>query len=99
MIGFSFQEVVTSLLKQQGIHEGYWSFYVRFGLSAANINVKVGFTSPDGSPMPTGPLDLENDTFAPAAILPIQEIGISRVNELNNLSVDAAVVNPKPVET
>jgi hypothetical protein len=32
----------------------------------------------------------------PAAIVPVVKIGIQRGSELNNLSVDAAVVNPKP---
>jgi hypothetical protein len=33
----------------------------------------------------------------PAAIIPVVKIGIQRATELNNLSVDAAVVNPKPL--
>lgn len=32
----------------------------------------------------------------PSAIIPVVKIGIQRGNELNNLSVDAAVVNPRP---
>ena len=32
----------------------------------------------------------------PAAIIPVVKLGIQRSSELNNLSVDAAVVNPKP---
>jgi hypothetical protein len=36
-IVFSYKEVVTALLKAQGIHEGLWSLFVRFGLNAANI--------------------------------------------------------------
>jgi hypothetical protein len=34
---FSYKEVVTALLKAQGIHEGLWALFVRFGLNAANI--------------------------------------------------------------
>jgi hypothetical protein len=34
---FSYREVVTALLKAQGIHEGKWALFVRFGLNAANI--------------------------------------------------------------
>jgi hypothetical protein len=36
-IVFSYKEVVTALLKAQGIHEGKWALFVRFGLNAANI--------------------------------------------------------------
>ena len=36
-ISFSYKEVVTALVKQQGIHEGYWQLFVRFGLNAVNV--------------------------------------------------------------
>ena len=36
-IVFSYKEVVTALLKEQKIHEGLWSLFVRFGLNAANL--------------------------------------------------------------
>ncbi len=36
-IVFSYKEVATSLIKSQGIHEGLWSLFVKFGLNAANI--------------------------------------------------------------
>jgi hypothetical protein len=35
-IVFSFKEVVIALLKAQGIHEGTWALFVRFGLNAVN---------------------------------------------------------------
>jgi hypothetical protein len=34
---FSYKEVVESLLKANGIHEGIWALFVKFGLNAANI--------------------------------------------------------------
>ncbi|OFV99942.1 MAG: hypothetical protein A3F68_10280 [Acidobacteria bacterium RIFCSPLOWO2_12_FULL_54_10] len=34
---FTFKEVVEALLKQQGIHEGIWGLYIKFGIKAANI--------------------------------------------------------------
>jgi hypothetical protein len=34
---FKHTEVVEALLKKQGIHEGIWGLYVRFGLQAANM--------------------------------------------------------------
>lgn len=33
---FSYQELVTLMLKQQGIHEGLWALSFNFGLQAAN---------------------------------------------------------------
>lgn len=32
----------------------------------------------------------------PAAVIPVVEIGIQKFEEINNLSIDAAKVNPKP---
>lgn len=77
-IMLSHKEVVTAMLKQQGIHEGIWMLSVNFGMAASN----VGQTE-DGS-------DLH-----PAAIIPILGIGIQKTEVLNNLSVDAAQVNPR----
>jgi hypothetical protein len=34
--------------------------------------------------------------FAPAAIIPVNKIGLSRTEEPNNMTVDAAKVNPAP---
>jgi hypothetical protein len=79
-ITFSHQEVVEALIKQQGIHEGIWGLYVKFGIHASN----VAFGSPD---------------LLPAAIVPIVEIGLQKFEDINNLSVDAAKVNPKPLES
>ena len=38
----------------------------------------------------------EDDSFAPAAIVPVTEIGIQKFAKANNLTVDAALVNPAP---
>ncbi|HLA12890.1 MAG TPA: hypothetical protein VJ023_20055 [Pyrinomonadaceae bacterium] len=34
--------------------------------------------------------------YAPAAIIPVQKIGLNRWDEPNNMTVDAAQVNPAP---
>ncbi|MBI1954796.1 MAG: hypothetical protein HYS38_00210 [Acidobacteria bacterium] len=34
---FTFKEVVEALLKKQGIHDGIWGLYVKFGIKAVNI--------------------------------------------------------------
>ena len=36
-IVFNYKEVVTALVKAQGIHEGLWALFIRFGLNAANL--------------------------------------------------------------
>jgi hypothetical protein len=75
---FTYKEVVTALLKEQNIHEGMWTLFVRFGLNAANL----------------GPND---DELRPAAIIPLLEIGLQKGEKENNVTVDAAKVNPKPL--
>ena len=34
---FSHQEVAAALVREQGIHEGFWGVIVEFGIGAANI--------------------------------------------------------------
>ena len=75
---FTYSEIAEALIKQQGIHEGLWGVFLEFGLEAANVR------PPDGS---------EGDFF-PAAIIPVQRIGIQRFRDGNYLTVDAALVNP-----
>ncbi len=74
---FSYKEIATALIKQQGIHEGLWGLYVEFVITAGNVS-----TTPNS-----------NDVL-PAAIIPIQRLGLQRFDAENNLTVDAAVVNP-----
>jgi len=76
---FSHKEVVEALIKQQGIHEGIWGLWLKFGIQGANIG-------------------LGSSGLVPAAIVPVLEIGIQKFDEVNNLSVDAAEVNPAPKE-
>lgn len=89
-ITFSYQEIVTDLLKREGIHEGIWALFVEFGITGANMQfAEPGTPPPDPSVMPP-------ENLLPTAIIPIKKIGIIKTNFLSNLSVDAAVVNPKP---
>jgi hypothetical protein len=34
---FSFKEIAELMIKRQGIHEGIWGLFVKFGLGAANF--------------------------------------------------------------
>lgn len=72
---FTYKQLAEALVKNQGIHEGLWGVYVKFGISASNI----------------GPTQEE---ILPAAIVPVLEIGIQKFEKQNNLTVDAAEVNP-----
>lgn len=74
-IVFSHKEVAEALVKKQGLHEGIWGLFVKFGIKAANIG------------------EDESD-LKPAAIIPILELGLQKFDKENNLSVDAAKVNP-----
>lgn len=85
-IVFDFHEVVTALIKNEQIHEGIWMLYIEFGLAAVNAPFSV-----DGTEIAEPMMHL-----MPSALLPIKKIGIQRAEQLSNLAVDAAVVNPKP---
>jgi hypothetical protein len=43
---FSYKEVVTALLKQQGIHDGVWSLSLSFGIAAINAGPSAELLSP-----------------------------------------------------
>lgn len=36
-VTFKLKEIAELLVKHQGIHEGHWGIFVRFGLNATNI--------------------------------------------------------------
>jgi hypothetical protein len=74
---FSYKEIVETLIKSQGIHEGIWGLFVRFGINAANIGES-------------------EELVRPAAIIPILELGLQKMQKESNIAVDAAKVNPKP---
>ncbi|HMG84927.1 MAG TPA: hypothetical protein VK574_04250 [Terracidiphilus sp.] len=78
LITFTYKEIAENLIKAQGIHEGIWGLFLKFGLSAANVG--------------------ENDAaLKPAAIIPVLEIGLQKMDKESNIAVDAAKVNPKIV--
>jgi len=86
---FDYKEIVTALIIKEGIHEGIWAIYVEFGLVAANMGfAEEGKTNPTLHEPPTNLL--------PTAMVPIKRIGLVRATAISEISVDAAVVNPKP---
>jgi len=76
---FTHKELAALLVKQAGVHEGHWGLLVEFGLGAANIPI----AGSDGG-----------FTLKPAAIIPVNSIGILKFDEPTPLTVDAAQVNP-----
>lgn len=80
-ITLSHRELAEMIVKDQNIHEGMWRLIVFFGIQGANF-------------IPPG----DNEAF-PTAIVPVQKIGIQKVGseeKEDNLTVDAAKVNPLP---
>jgi len=88
-IVFEYREVVEALVKKENIHEGFWALYIEFGISAANIGDRLGDSDSSDAP----------SIVTPAAIIPVQKIGIMKTDHLTNISVDAAKVNPRPKQT
>lgn len=78
---FDHREIVIDLIKRQNLHEGRWKLTLELGLTGQTMSVKT----PDGSL-----------AFLPAGLVLVQRIGITRTKDINNLTVDAAEVNPQP---
>ena len=76
---FSYKEIAEALIKKQGIHKGIWGLYVQFGIGAGHAI----------SPEAQGEGDV-----VPTAFVPLIKMGLQKFKEENNLSVDAAKVNP-----
>lgn len=75
---FTYKEVAEALVKQQGLHDGIWGLFFKFGIQGANM----------------GPNDTD---LKPTVVVPILEVGLQKFDKENNLSVDAAKVNPQPI--
>jgi hypothetical protein len=43
---FSHKEVATALIRAQGLHEGIWGLYMKFGIAGANVGVTPGEVNP-----------------------------------------------------
>jgi len=76
---FTHKELAEILVKAASIHEGHWAVFIEFGLGAANL--PVGDSA--------GGIEIK-----PAAIVPVNKIGLLKFDEPTPLSVDAATVNP-----
>ncbi len=78
---FSHRDIATDLIKKQGLHEGRWKLTLELGLGGHSMPMK----KPDGT-----------QELYPTGLVLVTAIGITRTEEVNNLTVDAAEVNPAP---
>jgi hypothetical protein len=74
-----YKELVELMIKKHDLHEGIWGLFARFGLNVANASVEY-----EGA-----------QQMRPIAVIPLVEIGIQEYAALNEISLDAAVVNPR----
>jgi len=78
---FDFKEVATALIKQQGLHEGFWLIAFKFSMGAGII----GATPDDARPA------------ALLQMLKVQLVKQTQIPPPHpHLTVDAAEVNPAP---
>lgn len=75
---FDHRAIVEELIKRQGLHEGHWMLTVELGLKGTNVNTQTE----------------SGMSLVPAGLVIISRVGITSVTEPNDLSVDAAQVNP-----
>jgi hypothetical protein len=76
---YDYKDVVENLIKAQGLHEGLWRLILDLGLSATNVNVLD---------------DSGKTTLTPTGMVLIRRIGLIQTSEPDDLTVDAAAVNP-----
>ncbi len=75
---FKHADLVTALIKTQGVHAGRWQLAITFGFGASNVGPSENDFYPAAIiPVQAVGIQLVDDTVKP-----------------NNLIVDAAVVNP-----
>ena len=78
-IAYTHKELATLLIKHADIHEGNWGVHLELSLA--------GGTFPIAGP---------DNTIAllPAGVVAVSKIGIHKYEQMNPLTVDAALVNP-----
>mgnify|MGYP001558906882 CR=1 FL=1 len=82
MIFFNWPDVATALLKQRGIHTGWWKVGLQFEQHGGNFKVPTSKT---------------HFQLVPGVVSTIVNINLTEVSEdhVDPLCVDAAVVNPR----
>lgn len=80
---FNWVDVATALLRLKGVHEGWWRVGLQFDAHGAAVNI---------------PISKRQHQKVPAVFLSVVNINLKPVQEqeIDELCVDAAVVNPQP---
>ncbi len=81
---FSHQELVTALIKAQGIHEGIWSLSVEFGFGAGNAGPN------DKELLPTGMISIQRMGLTRVTVLSNMAVDAAEVNPKPTKSKKAA---------
>ncbi len=79
-IHFSYNELMVLMLREAKIHEGFWQPSVNYQFQGANLGM-----DPQNS----------NDV-RPGIQVQVSSVGLMQVDVANPMTVDAAVVNPRP---
>jgi hypothetical protein len=66
---FTYQEVLTALIKQAGLHEGKWQLTMTFGLGAMNMGPSESELVPGAAVAVTGISLLKAGEGSPAALV------------------------------
>ena len=77
---FSHKAIVEDMIRRQRLHEGLWMLTVELGLNGTNVQTQTA----------------AGNVLTPAGVLTITRLGITRTKQANDLTVDAAKVNPQP---
>lgn len=77
-IAYTHKDLLKLMLKDQNIHEGYWTLLIRYGFGAGNVPTSA---------------DQPNDVN-PTALVGVLNVGLQRASAMGPLTVDAAIENP-----
>jgi hypothetical protein len=77
---FTYKELATAMVKQQGVHEGLWMIYVEFGIQGANVGESKDQVVPTA--------------IVPVLKVGLQLIAKDHPLADSAIVVDAAAVNP-----
>ena len=80
---FSHKAVIEAMIKRQGLHKGRWMLVAELGLRGSYVQARTE-------------AEKDKTQLVPAGIITILRLALRQTDEINELSVDAAEVNPLP---
>jgi hypothetical protein len=84
-------ELAKILMKDNGLHEGYWLLLVQFGFAALNVGPNAAEEINSPVVPAAGPPEA-----SPAALVVLGGIGLQRAAAPGPMVFDASELNPKP---